>query len=384
MSFCPTEECDKDFAFELKRNCAKSGCDIEYGSKKLFDYFVNHNSVCSCICKLENYILPGFVKQEASMMYYPFGVVYKMLDKDDGTNYIGMCESKKAWEHGYSGSGTLWKKHVTANKDHEYERIVLYEAKHPSELRQKELDFILQAIGTPGNVNISTTKQGDKGRLISLKESKVCNLCGGKRGHHKKGCKHYKYVDVCELCGTSHGRHLKTCPNYKPPKKCPECGGAYHHEKWCSQYNNPSFCGECKGKRGHHRSWCSKYKASGIVCEECGGKNNIHRATCSKHNKIVCPECGRKKGHHAEWCSQAKKCPECGSVSGQHRKGCSKYKEGKPPAPCEFCGSVRSHKKSCPKYKVTPCPECGYSLQSNKHAKDCSHYKAREGIKQII
>lgn len=406
MSFCITEECDKDFAFELKRNCAKKGCSIEDGSKKLFDYFVSHNNVCSCICKLsqDNCIPPGFVKHESSMIYYPFGVVYKMLDKDDGTNYVGMCESKRAWDHGYSGSGFIWKRHIAANKDHEYERIVLYEAKHPSELREKELEFILQSIGTPGNVNVSTTKQGDKGRLISLKEQKVCESCGGRRGHHKKGCKYYKYTSVCELCGTSHGRHLKSCPKYKPPKKCLICGGSYNHERWCSQYNNPSFCQECLGRRGHHYSWCSKYKATEVVCPECGGKNNIHRASCSKHNEIVCPECGKKKGHHAKECSRykaPKPCPECGSTMGSHKSTCSKakmclecgyslqsrrhaktcphYKEPKKAKPCPECGCIKTHTANCSRNKNGGyCPECGYALQSHTHAKTCSRYKEKK------
>lgn len=115
-------------------------------------------------------------------------------------------------------------------------------------------------------------------------------------------------------------------------------------------------------------------------CEECGVIKG-HVKTCSKYNAPKpCPECGGVRAHF-DTCSKAKgKCPECGySIkSNKHAKTCSKYKPLKESEPCSECGGrYGQHFKSCSRYTSnTLCPECGHS----PHIKTCSKYKMDKNI----
>lgn len=44
-----------------------------------------------------------------------------------------------------------------------------------------------------------------------------------------------------------------------------------------------------------------------------------------KYNFATCPECGGKNGQHKNGCSRLTVCPECGLARGHHKKTCSKY-----------------------------------------------------------
>lgn len=91
-------------------------------------------------------------------------------------------------------------------------------------------------------------------------------------------------------------------------------------------------------------------------CNECGGYLS-HKKTCSQYKPPKEPE----------------PCEFCGKIRGGHKKSCPKYSH-KRPEPCSECGSINGHKDNCSKSKGK-CPECGYSVKSNRHAKTCSFYK---------
>ena len=243
-----------------------------------------------------------------------------------------------------------------------------------------------------------------------------CPECGSIGSNHKKTCSKYNKPSACEECGSCGSHHKKTCSKYKSGEKCPECGGIGRHYKTCSKYTKPAVCPECGGKGGHHKTECSHYKKSAPcpicgsytthkvgckyykvkVCPECGGKLGRHYKTCSKYKpQSVCPICGRVNGHLKD-CPNIKICTECGGLGGNHLKTCSKYKFTISDKICEECGGKGGkHKAGCSKKKTTicpecggkggkhksscskakKCPECGYMLQSNTHAKTCSHYK---------
>lgn len=133
-------------------------------------------------------------------------------------------------------------------------------------------------------------------------------------------------------------------------------------------------CAEC-GNFGRHLKSCSLYTKPGIytkACEECGGLSNHHRASCSlfveRRESQPCGECQGKRTHRAG-CSKKTTCSECGS-GATHRKGCSQRIEAKP---CLICGSKARHRKTCKNFVETKaCEECG---SKSRHKKKCSFFK---------
>ena len=183
--------------------------------------------------------------------------------------------------------------------------------------------------------------------------------------------------------------------------KCPECDQFGRHRKTCSKFVKPGSrtkaCVQCSGQSGHHMKNCSLYKASiAKACEECGLTRH-HSFECSK--KILCDECGSgNRGAHRKSCSLYKsleRCPECNS-SRRHKVDCSQFKT---PKACDECGSRSHHKVSCSSYQVPiPCAECGGNYGNHTkicsrntrigcefcgsltaHKKSCPHYKRPAG-----
>lgn len=331
--------------------------------------------------------------------YFPEGIVYKITDLDTGKFYIGETLKQDEFVNGiYNGSGNKWTKYYNKYKDlHNFKREILKKKfKTPKELYEFEVNEI----------------------------RKYCNKIedGKYVVNHDTGCMNLKTqiqpeFPMCPECGGALFRHKKSCSQYNEPKKCDECGGIGRHYKTCSKYNQPSKCSECGGTNGHHKTSCSMYKKSTPcpicgsytthkksckyysvkVCPECGGKLGRHYKTCSMYKpQSICPICGLANGHHKDNCPNIKVCLECGGLDGNHLKTCSKYKFTISDKICEECGGKGGkHKAGCSKKRTTicpecggkqgkhksscskakRCPECGYMLQSNMHAKTCSHYK---------
>lgn len=203
-------------------------------------------------------------------------------------------------------------------------------------------------------------------------EKPSCSECGGLNGNHRKGCSKYTERRACPECGGK-GTHKKSCSKAASYEICPECGGKRIHKKTCSFYprNKLLKCKECGSIHGQHKKSCSQYTKREL-CSECGGLDGHHKSWCSKFKELkICPECGGKRVHKKN-CSKFKQdiCIECGSPNTSHKKTCSKYSK----KVCPECGGVNSHFDTCSKSKGK-CPECGYSLKSNRHAKSCSKYK---------
>ena len=157
----------------------------------------------------------------------------------------------------------------------------------------------------------------------------------------------------------------------------------------CNKKNaEEHICSECGGKGGNHRKGCPK----AVICQECGVIGGNHKESCSQYKVKPCPECGGIRGHF-DSCSKSKgKCQYCGYSlkSNRHARDCPLYKE---PQKCQECGGIDGkHKKSCSRAVI--CPECGGSQGLHKkgcskaiicnecgavcgrHKKDCSKYKS--------
>lgn len=476
---------NKNYQWEIIRECTKKNYRVIGGTSKLWKYFLANNSCRSCICysyphngkftshyvkycnfknikkskpeekvyfegewegkikRIDKSILEkhgvdrllktnqghtrtneqilldlGFKKKiEAGYspqvdIYYPFGLLYKITDLNDGSFYIGMTENKKEWESNqYFGSGKHWLAHIKRYPDiakhpnkknaHKYVVKILNDNfSTPKELRDAELVEIKKYVikkhgkkiieGAPGLMNLELRTQGMQYSGF-IKES--CKECGGK-GNHKKTCSQYKKPAPCPECGKIKG-HTKYCSHYIKPTPCKECGGIYGHRKTCSYYKPSKPCSECGATQGSHKKHCSRYQPP-VPCNECGAIKG-HKKGCSKYKRKVCPECGVSSGHlktcsryvergvcsecggkqgtHKEACSKYRKkaiiCKECGGKQGKHKKVCSLYKKRKNSLPCPECGAIVGHKKECSKFVSSiVCSECGG--KRGQHFRTCS------------
>lgn len=172
---------------------------------------------------------------------------------------------------------------------------------------------------------------------------------------------------------------------YENGNICPECGGKNgNHLKTCSKYST-TICEKCGGKKGRHYKGCPDYKDYG-TCPDCGCSLMFkrHKPGCKyldeKKDKLrSCPECGGKMGRHKKTCSkyaELEKCPECGLAYSQHKVTCSHYTGSEIICP-ECGGRLGSHKKTCSMRKQPkPCPECGAIVG---HKSGCSKSKSEPG-----
>lgn len=330
--------------------------------------------------------------------YFPSGIVYKITDLDTGKFYIGETLKQDEFVNGiYNGSGNKWLKYYNKYKDlHNFKREILKKKfKTPKELYEFEVNEIRKYCNKIEDgkyvVNRDTGCMNVKTQIQP--EFPMCPECGGALFRHKKSCSQYIEPNKCDECGGI-GRHYKTCSKYNQPSKCSECGGVNgHHKTNCSQYKKNTPCPIC-GSYTTHKKDCKYYSVK--VCPECGGKLGRHYKTCSMYKpQSICPICGLANGHHKDNCPNIKVCLECGGLDGNHLKTCSKYKFTISDKICEECGGKGGkHKAGCSKKRTTicpecggkqgkhksscskakKCPECGYMLQSNMHAKTCSHY----------
>ncbi len=330
--------------------------------------------------------------------YFPSGIVYKITDLDTGKFYIGETLKQDEFVNGiYNGSGNKWTKYYNKYKDlHNFKREILKKKfKTPKELYEFEVNEIRKYCNKIEDgkyvVNHDTGCMNVKTQIQP--EFPMCPECGGALFRHKKSCSQYNEPKKCDEC-RGIGRHYKTCSKYNQPSKCSECGGTNgHHKTSCSMYKKSTPCPIC-GSYTTHKKSCKYYSVK--VCPECGGKLGRHYKTCSMYKpQSICPICGLANGHHKDNCPNIKVCLECGGLDGNHLKTCSKYKFTISDKICEECGGKGGkHKAGCSKKRTTicpecggkqgkhksscskakKCPECGYMLQSNMHAKTCSHY----------
>lgn len=427
---------NKYYQYEILRECTKDDT-ITNRADILWREFIKSRPLVSCLCCFGNVsreclsilvsedIFKKFpISELESCIYYPFGVVYRTDDLDDGVFYIGLCENKQSWDCGYLGSGSGIKEHLLKHPNkaiyketessHRYRRIILHVCEDPETARKLECKEIGKFLSKDkdGRRVKSDEKCLNRKNLIqpavfpsyeicqecggrngthksgcSRKKFKVCLECGNLNGQHKPTCSRYKNKGKCEYCGFSikSNKHAKDCPLYSPVKitvVCPYCNARNgRHKKSCPEYTELAKCKECGSIGNRHKKTCPHYKQR-TPCPECGGERGKHRKGCSKYRRKTklkkegtCPECGMPNWKHTTKCSKyvVEVCQECSGLRGRHRKGCSKYKKKKP-VPCPECGGKNGrHYKTCSKSKI--CPECGYAIQSNHHASWCSNYK---------
>lgn len=327
---------DKNFQYELVYEFINPNHQINDNLNDLWDYFIKNNNVRSCVCYSytngdyidryvkncsfntiepnEDILNAVDINEEYKLQvdsYFPFGVVYKITDLNDGKFYIGKCEVENRWNNGYKGSGTRWVAHMNAHPDHNYKREILKSGfNSPKDLYKAEFEVIKQfcSIDDCGNLNIIDqdcmnlllTEQGGYPGFFS--PSEICSECGGGKGSHKSWCSKYNTDLTCPECGGTNGSHKRTCSKSKRNVVCSECGGVYNfHKKGCPQYKEWEPCPECGVVHGHLKT-CSKYGK--VPCPECGSLGFSHRKTCSKYKDTAeaCPECGGKRGHHKSSC----------------------------------------------------------------------------------
>lgn len=181
-----------------------------------------------------------------------------------------------------------------------------------------------------------------------------------------------QYIEDKNCC------NLKTeAQNSKPSslKNCSDCGSSGAHRKTCSKFI-ATVCEECSGRSKRHKKHCSKFQ-SVLPCEECEGRSHQHKKHCSKFIArlgINCPECQSSSSVHKKTCSlrvAPKGCSECGS-SAAHKMFCSKYSSK---ILCDECNTRSNHKKDCSQWVQLPgCPSCG---SRSTHKKFCEKFKNR-------
>lgn len=449
---------NKNYKWELLRECTASGIQVIGGTSKLWKHFERSESVLTCICysyphsgsytnhyvdycgfrnikkarsrkkiryvgdyngkhyKLDKPWLErhgvdrllgtdigtnkgtnedillglGFKKEVYDGIdpqvdiYFPFGLVYKVVDDDTGEYYIGETTNEQVWVKGYMGSGTRWKRHMRKYPDHRYSRHIIQTGfKTPKDLYTREVELIREHVNDDLCLNLSTGIQGSYD-VEHNNRPHVCEECGRANGPHKKWCSKHTVWGICDECGKPYGQHQTTCSHYVDGR-CPECGHTLKsnkHAKSCSHYvlakGSYIECPECGGYRGKHKKGCSRYEEPKI-CEFCGSSLSSHKKWCVKSHRTdvvsVCVECREVNGSHKNDCvvlAELKDsvCPECGGKFPHHYKTCSHYVV---PKGCPECGSRTSHKKTCSKYHhIPPCPECGG--ERGHHRPSCSKY----------
>lgn len=417
---------NKNYQWEIIRDCTKKGLSVNGGTSKLWKHFIENNNVRSCICYSyphdENILYTnkyvdfcGFKNIERAK---PEKKVYfegiwngktKRIDKSLlarhgvdrllGTNYgtnnganedilINLGFVKK-YKDGYSPQKDSYLPFSVVYRIDDSDSGVFYIGETTSELSWNN-----------GYMGSGSSKW--QNHLKSHPDIKYFPDAAGAH-HYKRTILASGFATPKELFDAelkeikkyaevdSNGKWKiadVNCMNYKvglqsesinraSVEVCPECGGKNsHHNKSCSKYKANSKCPEC-GSTTAHRKGCSHYKEPEI-CPECGGIGNRHKKTCKQYKSIeACPECGCIKSHK-KTCSHytaAKPCPECGKIRS-HSPECSHYKA---PKPCPECGSIKGHKTDCSRnIKQGRCPECGNSLKSNTHKSWCSHYKEKK------
>ena len=421
---------NKFYSWEIIRDCTKDNCIVNGGVSKIWNYFIENNTVHSCIC-----------------YSYPHNGDYtnKYVDYCGFKNIKKSKPQKKIYFEGvWNGEAKRIDKSILEHhgvdrllkgdfgKDRSNEQILLdlgFEKKYedgfspqvdsyfPCGIVYKitDLDTGKFYIGETfkreafeaGEYNGSGNKWSEYFKkykdqhtfkreilksdfdtpkdLYKYEIEEIHKYCdklenGKYKVNESTGCMNKKTtaqpeLPICPECGGLLFRHYKTCSEYKAPKACPKCGATKGHYKTCSEFKQTS-CPECGGKGGHHYSTCSQYKPTDKACPECGQKTN-HAKTCSHYKETICQECGAKNGRHFKTCSQYKApepCPECGGVFG-HKLGCSKYV---PQKSCPECGgNTAHHEKWCSHYKESKiCPECGG--KGGKHKGGCSKAKRCE------
>lgn len=423
---------NKNYQWEIIRECTRKDYQVRGGTSKLWKYFLNDNAVRSCIC----YSYPhngeftghytdycGFKNIQRAKpkkkIYFEgkWNGKLKRIDKSilerqgvdrllrtkqgqDRTNEQILMDLgfKKKYEEGYSPQVDVYYPFsilyriddltdgsfyigMTERKE-EWEKDK-YKGSGTRWLNHMEANpehkykkVILNSnFLTPRDLREAEYKEIKKyviettdNQRIKKSKGKLLNLF-----LRKQGIDPY-HDNICEECAGKNGTHRKTCSKYTEPVPCPECGSIKTHKKECSSYKYTKVCSECGGKNGNHLSDCHHNKK----CHECGAINNRHKKECSQYKESKkCEECGAVVGHK-KTCSKYKKpvpCPECGKIKG-HKKGCSKYTTFF----CNECGGKRGkHKKGCSKYKQNKiCPECGHTT----HLKTCSFYKSPEPCKE--
>lgn len=187
--------------------------------------------------------------------------------------------------------------------------------------------------------------------------------------------------------GTKWKQHLKEKKNHKFLKeelkdikdfKFPIDFYEYERESIEKHLNDP-LCLNTNKQMNH-----AFLPENASTCSECGSKYNRHKKFCSKrkHNFIKNCNCGANYGeYHKKTCPVYKdgKCPECGYSlqSRRHAITCSKYKEPKVAACCPECHTRYGHKANCSRGAgIYEC--CGNSKQSKHHAKWCVNYDGKE------
>ena len=411
---------NKNYQYEIIRDCTKNDCIVNGGVSKIWNKFVEENSVVSCIC----YSYPHEKKFVSKYIDYcgfnniskarPEKKVYfvgewngkeKRIDKSilarlgadrllkgdfghDRTNEQILLDLgfEKKEEDGLSPQvdvyypfsvvyrvddltdGTFYIGMTESESSWEDGYLGSGAAwkKHLSECPNNEYERTVIACGFKTPRETRDREYKEIGRYCD-KDGKVDQSTGCMNiNHSTKGVPFF--VKGCPECGAKY-IHKRGCSHHVELKPCPECGGKGTHYKTCSRYKQSKACPECGGVRGH-KKFCSKY-TPGKTCEICGGIDGKHKKGCPNYiEKEACPECGSIGPAHFKACSHYKDpdaCPECGVIKG-HLKTCSHYKE---PEACPECGGVRHHLKNCSHYKDNAvCSECGG--KRGHHKKGCS------------
>lgn len=342
---------NKNYQYEIIRDCTKKGYSVRGGVSKLWRHFVENNKVKSCIC----YSYPH--NDELFTDKYINNCGFKNYREAKPTKKLVYVGEYKGVKREFIQS--IIERHGvdrllqgSFGHDRTNEEILLdlgFVKKHEDGL-EPQIDIYY-----PFGVVYEEEVEGSS-------TIKYCEYAGD-------FYKEYGEVEI-ELSGvcTENGKTATIKCIASNPTELRKYYNAATNGGEVSKFNVCSICGGV----GRHEDGCKlKYNP----CPICGGTMGSHKSTCPKAKK--CPECGYslQSRCHAKTCSHYKEpkkaapCPECGQIC-HHSKDCSHYK---PPKKCPICGAERSHLKTCPKYKAPKsCPICH---TQRGHKKTCPNYK---------
>lgn len=332
---------NKSYQWEIIRDCTKSNLIVNGGVSKLWKCFINNNSVHSCIV----YSYP----HDENNLY-----TNKYVDYCGFKNKQKAKSKKKIYFEGVWGGKfkridkSILEKHGadrllggSFGSDKTNEQILLdlgFERKEEDGFApQVDIYFPFGVVFKCTDINTGKFYIG-KCEIKSKWEN-------GYIGSGRKWKSHYnKYKD-------SHNfERVILKDNFRSPKEM------FTYEAKSIQ----SYCTKIDGRYVISDKNCMNIitESQAVVrpCKICGGYLS-HERNCPEYQEPRKPE----------------PCEFCGRRNGMHKKSCPKHRYKKP-EPCPECGAINGHRDSCSKSKGK-CPECGYSLKSNRHAKSCSHYK---------
>lgn len=161
MCICSPKKWDteRDYMKSINNFRIFGNYDTDYCFEKLWNALTQTHSISSVLIypqyfpmslsdsMMEQLNIRQHPSNSSALVYFPFGVIYKVTDMNTGEYYIGQTQCQQRWDKGYRGSGTLWREHLRTYPDHMYKREILMSGfDTPGQMHDAELVEIMSAL----------------------------------------------------------------------------------------------------------------------------------------------------------------------------------------------------------------------------------------------